>query len=339
MRFRYGVGILFGVMVIGTLIGVLTVPRATLGQDGVSNLQETRSARQANRRATVNAVEANIQATASGLRSNAQATIEAAQATADGVRSNAQGTVEAAQANAQATAAALQSNAQGTATALRATVSGVQANVQATRSAIQTNIPATAAAVSTILAQSLDEIQATVTAVYEQIPEIIQELVGEELEEWLNYVTEHGSVEVDTDARTVRITYDLTETLVNNVLDAALVGAGYNPTAANTDFIPEGALVTVEGATITEDISGRLTMLYNFEAVDGRAQVTLVYATVNDAPLPDSVVAQLQDDFVGVVTSAITADIAYEYSVDALYTTDTSLVAVVTVPFQWQPQP
>lgn len=172
------------------------------------------------------------------------------------------------------------------------------------------------------------------TAVYQQLPDTIQDLVGEDLEAWLNTISEYASFDIDPDNQIVRVTYNLPETLVNTLLDEAFVAAGYSADAVAVDFIPDGAFVTVENITLANGITGRLTMLFSFAAVNGQTEVTLVYATVNDIPLPDAVITELQNEFAAVIESALTADYDYDYSIDALYTTDTSLVVAATMPFQ-----
>lgn len=272
-----------------------------------------------------------IAATQGAAQGDLQATREAAganlQATRDVVATSVAPTRESAAENLSGTQQAVQGNLEGTASA-------IQANVQATSAAVQTNIPATASALATRGAQEADAIRATMTAVYQQLPETIQNLIGEDLEAWLNTISQYASFEIDPDNQIMRVTYNLTETVVNTLLDEAFTASGYNADAVAVDFIPDGAFVTVENITLSNGISGRLTMLFSFAAVNGQAEVTLVYATINDIPLPDSVITELQNEFAEVIAGALTADYDYAYSVDALYTTDSSLVVAVTVPFQ-----
>jgi hypothetical protein len=304
MRFKFLLGVLVLLMILTALSTVLAAPYTPPEQ-----ISATRGAVQGNLQATREAAGANLQTTR------------------DVVATQIAPTRESAAENLSGTQQAVQGNLEGTASA-------IQANVQATSAAVQTNIPATASALATRGAQEADAIRATVTAVYQQLPETIQSLIGEDLEAWLNAISQYGSFEIDPDNQIMRVTYNLTETLVNTLLDEALVASGYSVDAVVVDFIPDGAFVTVENITLANGVSGRLEMLFSFAAVNGQAEVTLVYATINDITLPDSVITELQNEFAEVIAGALTAGYDYDYSVDALYTTDSSLVMAATVPFQ-----
>lgn len=304
MRFKFLLGGVVLLMILTTLSTVIAAPYTPPEQ-----IAATRGAAQGNLQATRDAANANLQPTRDAVATTIGATLEAGNA------------------DLASTQQAVQGNLEGTAGAL-------QANAQATSAAVQTNIPATANALATRGVQEADAIRATVTAVYQQLPDAIQDLVGEDLEVWLNTLSQYGSFEIDPNSQTVRVTYNLTEPLVNTLLAEALVAAGYSADAVAVDFISAGAFVTVENITLSNGASGRLTMLFAVAAVDGQAEVTLVYAMINDIPLPDSVIAELQNEFAEVLASALTADYDYEYSIDALYTTETSLVIAATIPFQ-----
>lgn len=304
MRFKFLLGVLVLLMILTALSTVIAAPYTPSEQ-----ISATRGAAQGDLQATREAAGANLQTTR------------------DVVATQIAPTRESAAENLSGTQQAVQGNLEGTASA-------IQANVQATSAAVQTNIPATASALATRGAQEADAIRATVTAVYQQLPETIQSLIGEDLEAWLNAISQYGSFEIDPDNQIMRVTYNLTETLVNTLLDEALVASGYSVDAVVVDFIPDGAFVTVENITLANGVSGRLEMLFSFAAVNGQAEVTLVYATINDITLPDSVITELQNEFAEVIAGALTAGYDYDYSVDALYTTDSSLVMAATVPFQ-----
>jgi hypothetical protein len=304
MRFKSLLGGLVLLMILTTLSTVIAAPYTPPEQ-----IAATRGAAQGDLQATREAAGANLQTTR------------------DIVATQIAPTRESAAENLSSTQQAVQGSLEGTA-------SVIQANVQATSAAVQTNIPATANALATRGAQEADAIRATVTAVYQLLPETIQDLVGEDLEEWLNTISQYGSFEIDPDNQIVRVTYNLTEKMVNTLLDEALVASGYSADSVTVDFISDGAFVTIENITLSNGITGRLTMLFSFAAVNGQAEVTLVYATINDIPLPDSVITELQNEFAEVIAGALTADYDYGYSVDAIYTTESSLVVAATIPFQ-----
>ncbi|MEM6282707.1 MAG: hypothetical protein AAF787_10980 [Chloroflexota bacterium] len=268
--------------------------------------------------ATAQAVQANAQATAQAVQGNVQATGEA-------IRGNAQGTATAITDNIQSTSEAVRGNAQGTATA-------ITGNVQATVDAVSTNIPATADALSTRAALTIAEYQSTADAVRTAVPEQIQELTREELEALLNSIDENLAVDFTDDGLTV--TYAVSEAQFNTALDAALAASGYSYSAAAADFTPDGILITIEDLQLTENLSGRAVALVAVAAVNGEAQATVIFLTINDIPVPDEQVARVNAAIQAAADSAIDSILSdYEYSVDALYTTDTSIVTSISVPY------
>lgn len=232
-------------------------------------------------------------------------------------------TVTKASENIQATANA----ATGANQNIRVTAIDPQARANAIRE--------TAAAMTTNELRSNEDIQATAQALREQLPETLQNLTGDEVETLIDQITENGAIVVDEDAQTVSVTYAISETAANEALDAALVTADYSASAASVDFIAEGALVTIEDITITENLSGRLIALVSISAVDGRLTITLVYATINDIPLSESAVAEISAVIASSMDQALSlyADVIYNFTVTDAFTTDSDMVITLLIPF------
>lgn len=283
------------------------------------NLQATREARQANIQATAEAMQGNAQATGEAVRGNVQATGEA-------VRGNVQASVTVVSADVRATADVRR-------TEIASTVQAVQGQARATADFQRTSVYATAQAVVTLYASDILDIQATANALRTQIPANIQELGAEELAAWIDSLAQNAVVSIDTDARQINITYTVTESLMNTSIDLALSGAGYDPLSVATDFIPEGMFVTAEGVTLDSGISGRLTALVAIGAADGQVTLSVVYATVNDQPIPDAFVAQLNAELAAIMLETLTGSVQYDYAVTDAFTTHEALVVSAFVPY------
>ncbi|MEL7237045.1 MAG: hypothetical protein AAGK74_21265, partial [Chloroflexota bacterium] len=256
-----------------------------------------------------------------------------AQATAQAIQGNAQATADAAQNNVQATREAIQGNVQLTATAVTGNVQATGEAVRATVDAISTNIPATADAITTRAALTVAEYQATADALRTAVPEQIQEVASEELEALLNSID--ANLAVDFNENGLVVTYAIQESQFNAALDAALAASEYSYSTASADFTPDGILITIEDVQLTENLTGRALALVAVAAVNGEAQATVIFVTVNDVPVSDEQVAQLNATIQGAAGSAIDGVLAnYEYRVDALYTTDTTIVTSISVPYE-----
>jgi hypothetical protein len=269
-----------------------------------------------------------------------QATIQARQTEADTVNS-AQGsirqTAQAAQSDFEATTGAIEANIQATAQAAQGnaqtTVTASVADIGATVQARQVSIQMTAQAAATSASIGIEQVEATVQALTVQLPEQVQDLTLAELEDLLTYIGANGSLSVDMETQTVNAVYSLPEATVNAYLDAAMIEAGVDPSALSVNFIPEGAFITMEEVTLDNGLSGRLTILLGFEVVDGRVVTVILYAALNDTPLPENVLTALNAELQNVVDSALTSEYAYTYTVESVYTDDTSLTVSAIIPF------
>lgn len=236
------------------------------------------------------------------------------------------------------------------ATNFPATVTAAAANIQATANAVQGNIVATPTppdplaranailstvqAVSTTAALDNDDRLATAAAVQAQLPERLQALTRDELETFLDGLSENGSLTVDQTTQTIAVTYNIQEPAANAALDAALQTAGYEASAASVDFIAEGALVTIEDAQITESIGGRVLVLIAISAADGRLVVSPVFVTVNDEPVPQDVTNRIAETIAQSIDDALnTTDVPINYTVTDAFTTDGNLVISLVIPF------
>lgn len=328
------------------LISVLTLPAAN-AQIDQGGFAETAQAGRANAQATREAAGENVRATTDAAAANARASAEAASTnvagTAQAVSTNARGTAQAAATNVAGTAQAASTNVVSTVqTGATSVVSTVEAGATNIRGTVETNatsivatvqagatqvfleygdVQATAQSLATIAALPTEERQATVLA-------IIGEELPEELEQYLNDLFANADISVDPENGTVSVTTALSESTTNAAVDQALVAAGYSASAVAVDYIAEGIVVTVEGVTLDNGMSGRLVIFASVAAVNGQIDVTVISATINDMPVPDNIIAELNATFGEAYESILSgsANVPVDTTVTAAYTTDTDLI-------------
>ena len=188
----------------------------------------------------------------------------------------------------------------------------------------------------TRVANAQENIRATADALRTQIPATIQSLTVEQVEMYIQSIAEHADVSIDLQNQSLTAVYTLEEALLNETIKATLVTAGYNPSAVGVDFVVDGMFTTLEGATANGQ-TGRMVIFSTLSAVDGRVLVDVVYATLNDVPLPESVIADLEAQFDGTLSQQIQAliyeELGVSYSVTDLFTTDTAAVFTMVIPF------
>jgi hypothetical protein len=318
--------VMFAALLANVPAAVIAQQRTPLAAGGAGsraqNARATAQAARENARATAQAAGDEVRATLQGGADNARATRQAlatdVRSTVGAAQGNVQGTVTAAAGNIQATVTAATGNLQGTVTAA----------VEQYQLAVQ-DIQGTAQAFATNAAITGDQARATVQALMTEIPAQVQELLPAELEQMLNEALVYGSVDVDLNAGTLTMTYDLPESALNAALDTAFAAQGYDPTAAAADFIPEGVFITLESAALDAEFDGRVTALAEIAVVNGRVTVSVVYATLNDRPLPQ----QYVDELNAVIQQAFNEAralwldaYAVNYTVTTAFTTDTSLI-------------
>ncbi len=317
------------------LISVLTLPAANAqieqggfaetAQAGRANAQATREAAGDSVRATTDAVAANARASAEAASTNvagtAQAVSTSAQGTAPAAATNVAGTVQAAGTNVVSTVEAGATNIRGT---VETNATSIVATVQAGATQVfleYGDVQATAQSLATIAALPTEERQATVLA-------IIGEEIPEELEQYLNDLFANADISVDPENGTVSVTTALSESTTNAAVDQALVAAGYSASAVAVDYIAEGIVVTVEDITLDNGMSGRLVIFASVAAVNGQIDVTVISATINDMPVPDIIIAELNATFGEAYESILSgsANVPVDTTVTAAYTTDTDLI-------------
>lgn len=214
---------------------------------------------------------------------------------------------------------------------LQATAQAAQANIQMTAAAFQQNASGTVQAIQTNAARSVEEIQATVQAVQTEIPATVQGLVAEQIAVLVEEIAALGDVVIDREAQALTVTLALEESTVNEVLSLALTEAGFSQSAASVDFIEQGVFITLEDVSIPDtQLSGQVQVFATVGAVDGRVTLNVVSITLNGQPLPAAAQANLNAILQASLQPAL---IPVQYTVISLFTTDSTLVMTVLVPF------
>lgn len=286
---------------------------------------------------------ANLQATLDARQQSAQQAAEVAWQTVTAAASERQAQVEAA-----ATALPLtltagaevrqdnRENLQATATVGAEVRQDNRENLQATATQLAITRQAQVIQYQTRVASGQANIQATAEVLRTQIPATIQSLTVEQVETYIQSIAESADVTIDLQNQSLTAVYTLEEALLNETIKATLVTAGYNPSAVGVDFVVDGMFTTLEGATANGQ-TGRMVIFSTLSAVDGRVLVDVVYATLNDIPLPEEVIADLEAQFDGTLSQQIQAliyeELGVSYSVTDLFTTDTAAVFTMVIPF------
>ena len=265
------------------------------------------------------------------------------QATLDARQQSAQQAAEVAWQTVTAAAGERQAQVEAAATALPLTLTaGAEVrqdnreSLQATATQLAITRQAQVIQYQTRVANAQENIRATADALRTQIPATIQSLTVEQVEMYIQSIAEHADVSIDLQNQSLTAVYTLEEALLNETIKATLVTAGYNPSAVGVDFVVDGMFTTLEGATANGQ-TGRMVIFSTLSAVDGRVLVDVVYATLNDVPLPESVIADLEAQFDGTLSQQIQAliyeELGVSYSVTDLFTTDTAAVFTMVIPF------
>lgn len=197
----------------------------------------------------------------------------------------------------------------------------------------QDTLRATAQALIEQDAPSDDEIEATTAELLAALPVPVQSLDDEQTAAVLGTLAERGSVAVDEEALTV--VYAVQEQTVNVALTSLLDEGGYAPSAVGVDFIPEGVIITLEDAAISAEQTGRVVVFAEFDSDGGRVGVTVIFASLDDAPLSPEAVEGLDDVLRRALAESLVllADAPVNYTVTDAITTDESLVINLSVPF------
>ncbi|MFZ4828019.1 MAG: hypothetical protein ACOYLB_11750 [Phototrophicaceae bacterium] len=286
---------------------------------------------------------ANLQATLDARQQSAQQAAEGAWQTVTAAAGERQGQVDAAAtaipitltAGAE-TRQANQANIQATATVGAETRQDTRENLQVNATQLAITRQAQVMQYQTRVAVGQEALRATADAVRTQIPATIQSLTVEQMEAYIQSIAEHAEVSIDLQNQSLTAVYTLEEALLNEQIMLALSTSGYNPSAVGVDFVVDGMFTTLEGATANGQV-GRMLIFSTLSAVDGRVLVDVVYATLNDVPLPEEVVADLEAQFDGTLSQQIQAliyeELGVSYSVTDLFTTDTAAVFTMLIPF------
>ncbi len=177
------------------------------------------------------------------------------------------------------------------------------------------------------------EIDPTVQTLVEQLPAPVQALDEEQTASVLTTLAERGSVSVSNNA--LDVIYAVQEDTVNSTLTALLDENGYEPSAVGVDFITEGVIVTLEDATLSAEQTGRVVVFAEFDSDGGRVGQTVIFASINDQPLPAESIERLDDVLRRSLAESLVLlpDVAINYAVTDAFTTDESLVINLSVPF------